>query len=593
MKHPDTTPSNDTPALRATTHDLWSPEDDANTNSFELGAALVASNLVPREKIDAARRVHQQTPRASFHEVLLDMGADEAAVMHTLAAGSNLEFVTPSKDCIDLVALATLGLDYCKARSILPLLSDDTRRMIATSDANDIATIDEVRAELGGDAVRQVMCGPSAIASLLESAEPQASEDIDLQQLLADAAEDDVEIIESSDEDDVDDGSSSPVVRYVNHIIQTAVREGASDIHIEPSESAVKIRLRIDGVMYETMNPPRKMFASITSRIKIMASLDIAERRLPQDGRIRVEVHGRALDLRISTAPTPHGEKTVMRLLDNRSIQVPLDDLGFSPKNLAAWRSEIAKPHGILLVTGPTGSGKTTTLYASIQELDLQRLNISTVEDPVEYQVRGITQMQTHDRIGLTFGSSLRTLLRQDPDVIMVGEIRDQETATTAIQAALTGHLVLSTLHTNDAPSSITRLINIGIEPFLVSGAVNAVLAQRLMRCVCKKCATDIPVSAEAAAILQQHDIELDTMRQGAGCEHCRQTGLSGRLGIHEMLQVDNALRDQIASNPSVNGLRTHCCDAGMRTLRHDAIQKMADGRTTLSEVLRVTANGG
>jgi type IV pilus assembly protein PilB len=465
--------------------------------------------------------------------------------------------------------------------------------MIATSDANDIATIDEVRAELGGDAVRQVMCGPSAIASLLESAEPQASEDIDLQQLLADAAEDDVEIIESSDEDDVDDGSSSPVVRYVNHIIQTAVREGASDIHIEPSESAVKIRLRIDGVMYETMNPPRKMFASITSRIKIMASLDIAERRLPQDGRIRVEVHGRALDLRISTAPTPHGEKTVMRLLDNRSIQVPIDDLGFSPKNLAAWRSEIAKPHGILLVTGPTGSGKTTTLYASIQELDLQRLNISTVEDPVEYQVRGITQMQTHDRIGLTFGSSLRTLLRQDPDVIMVGEIRDQETATTAIQAALTGHLVLSTLHTNDAPSSITRLINIGIEPFLVSGAVNAVLAQRLMRCVCKKCATDIPVSAEAAAILQQHDIELDTMRQGAGCEHCRQTGLSGRLGIHEMLQVDNALRDQIASNPSVNGLRTHCCDAGMRTLRHDAIQKMADGRTTLSEVLRVTADGG
>ena len=593
MKHPDTTPSNDTSALRATTHDLWSPEDDANTNSFELGAALVASNLVPREKIDAARRVHLQTPRASFHEVLLDMGADEAAVMHTLAAGSNLEFVTPSKDCIDLEALATLGLDYCKARSILPLLSDDTRRMIATSDANDIATIDEVRAELGGDAVRQVMCGPSAIASLLESAEPQASEDIDLQQLLADAAEDDVEIIESSDEDDVDDGSSSPVVRYVNHIIQTAVREGASDIHIEQSESAVKIRLRIDGVMYETMNPPRKMFASITSRIKIMASLDIAERRLPQDGRIRVQVHGRALDLRISTAPTPHGEKTVMRLLDNRSIQVPLDDLGFSPENLAAWRSEIAKPHGILLVTGPTGSGKTTTLYASIQELDLQRLNISTVEDPVEYQVRGITQMQTHDRIGLTFGSSLRTLLRQDPDVIMVGEIRDQETATTAIQAALTGHLVLSTLHTNDAPSSITRLINIGIEPFLVSGAVNAVLAQRLMRCVCKKCATDIPVSAEAAAILQQHDIELDTMRQGAGCEHCRQTGLSGRLGIHEMLQVDNALRDQIASNPSVNGLRTHCCDAGMRTLRHDAIRKMADGRTTLSEVLRVTADGG
>ena len=593
MKHPNTTSTNDSSVARATTHDLWSPQDGDNTTSFELGAALIARNLVPREKIDAARRVHQQTPRASFHEVLLDMGADESVVMHTLAAGADLEFVTPTQDCVDLETLTQLGLDYCKGRQIVPLLSEDTRKTIATADIHDIATIDEVRIELGSCVVRQVVCGPSAIASLLESAEPQAAEDIDLQQLLADAAEADVEIIEGSDEDEVDDGSSSPVVRYVNHIIQTAVREGASDIHIEPSESAVKVRFRIDGVMYETMNPPRKMFASITSRIKIMASLDIAERRLPQDGRIRVQVHGRPLDLRISTAPTPHGEKTVMRLLDNRSIQVPLDDLGFSPENLATWRSEIAKPHGILLVTGPTGSGKTTTLYASIQELDLQRLNISTVEDPVEYQVRGITQMQTHDRIGLTFGSALRTMLRQDPDVIMVGEIRDQETATTAIQAALTGHLVLSTLHTNDAPSSITRLINIGIEPFLVSGAVNAVLAQRLMRSVCKKCATDIPVSAESTAILQRHGMEIDTMRQGAGCEHCRQTGLSGRLGIHEMLQVDDALRDQIASNPSVNGLRTHCCDAGMRTLRQDAMQKMADGRTTLSEVLRVTADNG
>ena len=331
MKHPDTKPSIDPSAMRATTHDLWSPEDSANATSFELGAALVAHNLVPREKIDAARRVHQQTPKASFHDILLDMGADETAVMHTLAEGAGLEFVTPTQDCVDMEALAQLSLDYCKARRIVPLLSEDTRRTLATADAHDIATIDEVRAELGGCVVRQVLCGPSAIASLLESAEPQAAEDIDLQQLLADAAEADVEVIEGGDEDEVDDGSSSPVVRYVNHIIQTAVREGASDIHIEPSESAVKIRLRIDGVMYETMNPPRKMLASITSRIKIMASLDIAERRLPQDGRIRLQVHGRPLDLRISTAPTPHGEKTVMRLLDNRTIQVPLDDLGFSP----------------------------------------------------------------------------------------------------------------------------------------------------------------------------------------------------------------------------------------------------------------------
>ena len=339
------------------------------------------------------------------------------------------------------------------------------------------------------------------------------------------------------------------------------------------------------------MSPPRRMLASMTSRIKIMASLDIAERRLPQDGRIRLQVFGRPLDLRVSTAPTPHGEKTVMRLLDNRSIQVPLGDLGFHDTTLDAWRSEIAKPHGILLVTGPTGSGKTTTLYASMQELDTQQLNVSTVEDPVEYQLRGITQMQTHERIGLTFASSLRTLLRQDPDVIMIGEIRDHETATIAIQAALTGHLVLSTLHTNDAPSSVTRLINIGIEPFLVAGAVNGILAQRLMRRVCKKCAAAKPVTAEAAEILGRYSMSLETMMEGVGCDSCRQTGLSGRLGIHEMLLLDDSLRDRIAGNPSVNELRTQCCAAGMTTLREDGLRKVAAGQTTLSEVLRVTTD--
>ncbi|MDP7030339.1 MAG: GspE/PulE family protein [Phycisphaerales bacterium] len=578
-------------AGRSTTRDLWTPDAGGPAASFDLGATLARRDLIPLDQIEAARRVQRQTPGASLHRVLLDMGADETIILRTLAEGTGLDFVSPDQDAIDNQAVGVLGTDYCKARSVLPLKQDDGCCTVATSDPNDIATLDEVRLELGVQRVRQVLCEPGRIASLLEGTEPDHTEELDLQQILADAAEDDVEVVEDAEDDEVDDGSASPVVRYVNHIIQTAVREGASDIHIEPSESGVKIRLRIDGVLHETMNPPRRMLASLTSRIKIMASLDIAERRLPQDGRIRVQVHGRPLDLRVSTAPTPHGEKTVMRLLDNRSIQVPLDDLGFSPETLASWRSHIARPHGILLVTGPTGSGKTTTLYGSIQELDLQRLNVSTVEDPVEYQVRGITQMQTHDRIGLTFGSALRTLLRQDPDVIMVGEIRDQETATIAIQAALTGHLVLSTLHTNDAPSSITRLINIGIEPFLVSGAVNAVLAQRLIRRVCDRCAADVPVSPETADILATFGITLETMRQGAGCEHCRGGGLSGRLGIHEMLEVDDAMRDRIAANPSVNALRTHCCESGMTTLREDALAKMVAGHTTLQEVLRVTGD--
>jgi len=556
---------------------------------FDLGNVLDDRNLVSREQIESARRILRQTPNGELHDILIDMGADEAAVMSTLAEGADLDFVTPTSTDVDADGLALLSIEYCRERRILPLRTDGSRLLLATASALDIATIDEVRMLMDGTPIRHAIAEPSTIDALLNAAKETAPDELDMQALLADVAEDEVELMDDDDDDEIDDGSSSPVVRYVNHIIQTAVREGASDIHIEPSESSLKVRLRIDGVLYETMNPPRRMHAAVTSRIKILASLDIAERRLPQDGRIRLQVHGRPLDLRISTAPTPHGEKTVMRLLDNRSIQVPLSDLGFHTDTLESWRSEIARPHGILLVTGPTGSGKTTTLYASMQELDLQRLNVSTVEDPVEYQLRGITQMQTHDRIGLTFGTSLRTLLRQDPDVIMVGEIRDQETATIAIQAALTGHLVLSTLHTNDAPSSITRLINIGIEPFLVAGAVNAVLAQRLMRRVCQDCGANKAVSEEAAAILAEHDISLDSLYEGTGCDSCRQTGMAGRMGIYEMLQIDDMLRDRIAANPTVNELRRQCCEMGMKTLRQDAMNKMAAGHTTLSEVLRVT----
>ena len=576
---------------KATMHDLWTPDEQAPPELRDLGDTLIERGAVSRAQLDTARRVLRQTPGASIVSVLLNMGADEHQLLETVAEHAGLQFAHPTSDDIDLAALDLLGVEYCESTGVLPLTGDGNRTRLAMGSTDDLSTLDEVRAMLGGRPIRQILAAPSSIKKLLDSAKADSTDDLDMQELLADVAEDDVELVDGEAADEDDDGSSSPVVRYVNHIIQTAVREGASDIHIEPSESTVRVRLRIDGVLYETMNPPRRMLASITSRIKIMASLDIAERRLPQDGRIRVQVLGRPMDLRISTVPTPHGEKTVMRLLDNRSVKVPLGDLGFRDDLLTDWRAQIARPHGILLVTGPTGSGKTTTLYASLQELDLQRLNVSTVEDPVEYQVQGITQIQTHDRIGMTFGAALRTLLRQDPDVIMVGEIRDQETATIAIQAALTGHLVLSTLHTNDAPSSITRLINIGIEPFLVSGAVNAVLAQRLMRRVCSGCKREIPVTKDAAAILATHGLSLDSMVEGAGCNTCRETGLAGRLGVHEMLLVDDDLRDRIATNPAVNELRQHCIDSGMMTLRQDALHKMAQGDTTLSEVLRVTGD--
>ncbi|MHC4911332.1 MAG: GspE/PulE family protein, partial [Planctomycetota bacterium] len=348
-------------------------------------------------------------------------------------------------------------------------------------------------------------------------------------------------------------------------------------------------RFRIDGVLFEMMNPPRKMHAALTSRLKIMANLDIAEKRLPQDGRIRVTVLGRNIDLRMSTVPTPKGEKTVLRILDDRSIDVTLDQLGFSEDALTIWSHQIDQPHGIVLVTGPTGSGKTTTLYSSLKKMDLRKLNVSTVEDPVEYNLNGITQIQTHEKIGMTFAAALKSLLRQDPDVVMLGEIRDLETATIAIQASLTGHLVLSTLHTNDAPSSITRLINIGIESFLIGAAVNAVLAQRLVRKICAECAAPVPVNEDIAEFLQMHGIVKDTVIEGAGCGTCRDTGYAGRVGLYELLVLDDHIRDEIARSPNVTEFRRICCERGMTTLRQDGFEKVAAGKTTVAEVLRVT----
>ncbi|MEO0484061.1 MAG: GspE/PulE family protein [Planctomycetota bacterium] len=349
------------------------------------------------------------------------------------------------------------------------------------------------------------------------------------------------------------------------------------------------MRFRIDGLLFEMMNPPASMAAAITSRLKIMANLDISERRLPQDGRIRAHVQGRKLDLRVSTLPSGYGEKTVMRILDTRSINVQLEDLGFSEETLTIWRNQVKSPHGIVLVTGPTGSGKTTTLYSSLRQLDKNKLNVSTVEDPIEYHLDGITQTQTHEKIGMTFGKALKALLRQDPDVIMLGEIRDHETAHTAVQAALTGHLVLSTLHTNDAPSSITRLVNIGLEPFLVGAAVNAVLAQRLVRRLCSACKEEEKPSEEMAEFLEMQGLPSDVLWAPRGCDKCRNTGYSGRVGIYELLVVDDQLRDVVARNPNVSEFRRLCIERGMVNLRSDGMHKVRDGKTSVSEIIRVT----
>jgi type IV pilus assembly protein PilB len=387
-------------------------------------------------------------------------------------------------------------------------------------------------------------------------------------------------------------GNESPVIRFVNYLIFDALKQGASDIHIEPKEKQLKVRYRIDGVLFEAMTPPHTMHAAIVSRMKIMANLDISERRLPQDGRIRAVIQSRKIDLRMSTLPTTSGEKVVMRILDQKSISVPLEALGFSENALTIWRKLIEEPHGIILVTGPTGSGKTTTLYSSLKCMDGNKLNISTVEDPIEYHLAQANQTQVHDKIGMTFSAALRALLRQDPDVVMLGEIRDAETAKIAVQASLTGHLVLSTLHTNDAPSSVTRLINIGLEPYLIASAVNAILAQRLVRKVCQHCKEPYQPTDEMKEFLTLQGFDSTQLFQGKGCDRCRMTGYAGRLGIYELLVMDDGLRDLVTRNPNVTELRKLCRERGLITLRQDGFDKVTKGLTTIDEIIRVTESG-
>jgi len=577
------------------TVEVYRPASQAPGIALDLGQILLRDEVIKPDQLANAVRVQKQTPGKRLADALIDMGVAEEAVQAAVAelAGLSFERVDfEDDDAVDHKCFSRLGPDFCKMNLVLPLRREGDSVVIGSTRPEDVFLLDDVRRKLGAASVRHVLVSGYDVRGYIEtSTEEDDADHIDVDDILADVDEDDVEVVkeEMDDADFAEEAESSPVVRYVNHIIQTAMKEGASDIHIEPGEKKLKVRFRIDGVLFEMMNPPWKMHAALTSRIKIMANLDIAERRLPQDGRIRATVLGRKLDLRVSTLPTAHGEKTVMRILDNRSIQVSLDQLGFEQDTLTIWKNQIDQPHGIILVTGPTGSGKTTTLYSSLRQMDTQRLNVSTVEDPVEYNLAGVTQTQTHDRINMTFAKALKALLRQDPDVIMVGEIRDMETATIAIQAALTGHLVLSTLHTNDAPASVTRMINIGIEPFLIGAALNAVLAQRLVRRVCEHCRAHEPVQPEMVDFLVMHGITAQELPVGKGCSKCRETGYTGRLGLYELLVLDDFLRDAVARNPNVTEFRRTCSERGMVTLREDGFRKVAQELTTVEEVLRVT----
>jgi type IV pilus assembly protein PilB len=577
------------------------PEDAVSVVEFDnpgdgvrwrrLGQILIDEGMLTESQVDEVLASLPDDGQQRLGECVIAEGlASEADVMRCLAMQFGREFVHITRDDLSSEGMQIIPGDFMEANHVVPLAVGDGTITVATDDPANVFLFDEIRRRTGLVVRTQVAC-PSELAQVIEELS-RSGQAVQVEELMQGIEDDDVKVVETEAEElpDLEKvAGESPIIRLANYLIADAVRQGASDIHIEPSETKLRVRFRIDGILFEALSPPVGMHAALVSRIKIMANLDISERRLPQDGRIRAMVHGRVIDLRVSTLPTTAGEKTVIRILDKGSITVGLDHLGFCEDNLAIWQRQIAEPHGIILVTGPTGSGKTTTLYSSLMELDSEQLNISTVEDPVEYRLDSVNQVQVIERIGMTFSAALRSLLRQDPDVIMVGEIRDEETARIAVQAALTGHLVLSTLHTNDAPASITRLINIGIEPYLISASLNAVIAQRLVRRICTDCKEAYEPSSELHDYLETQGLGDMILTRGTGCKQCRTTGYAGRVALYELLVMDDTIRDFVTTNPSVTDLRRLLMERGMSTLRADGFNKVRDGLTTVDEVLRVT----
>jgi general secretion pathway protein E len=552
-----------------------------------LGELLVAEGLATPDVIALALE-RGQTTGELLGEALVALGAVAAEdILKTVARQQNLPFLGRDELPAPLPVLKNLSPKYLKQYGVCPVSIDGGVLTVATADPLNPLIVDDLR-QSTGLGVKIVVSLPDAIQDAIDRT--YNGNNSALQR-----------IVEGMDDDrgpDADDDVNhlrdlafeAPVVRLVNLLVENAIEAEASDIHIEPFEDALRIRYRIDGVLYDQEAPPRRLQAAVTSRIKIMAEMNIAERRLPQDGRIRVTLHGRRVDIRVSTIPTVHGESIVMRLLDRSTVFHPLEQLGFAPATRRQFEALIQRPHGILLVTGPTGSGKTTTLYGALDKINSPDRKIITIEDPVEYQLKGVNQIPVKAKIGLSFATGLRHIVRQDPDVILVGEIRDLETAEIAIQAALTGHLVFSTLHTNDAPGAIPRLQDMGVEPYLVSSVLEAVLAQRLVRRICAACRmpeVPSPAQVEALGIKPRPGVML---YRGKGCAECRGTGYRGRTGIYELFPINEDARSLILRRASSPEIRRQAVEAGMVTLRADGWLKACEGVTTIEEVLRVTS---
>jgi type IV pilus assembly protein PilB len=571
-------------------------EPDEQVTQQAAGVADIIDTLLQQGKINQQqyqqfRQEQSLRPDGQAEQVVRESGLVEAeSILQAKAQMYGLEFRTVSPDELDKSLFEQLGieLDFVRKNSLCPVRVRDGVLILATSDPGNIFAIEDVKRQTALE-VQVVLCRSEEIEALCDALRDEII-DYNVDDIISDMG--DVEVIEDEQKDFEDlekMAGQSPVIKFVNYLISNAVNSGASDIHIEPKEKQTRIRYRIDGVLFETAQCPSKMHPAVVSRIKIMANLDISERRLPQDGKISVIVGGKAIDLRISVLPTNRGEKVVVRILDNRSVMRGLEHLGMEEHTLVEFRKQITMPNGIFLVTGPTGSGKSTTLYSALSQMDGEKLNISTVEDPVEYELGFCSQVQVQEKIGLDFASALRSLLRQDPDIMMIGEIRDQETAKIAVQAALTGHLVFSTLHTNDAASSVTRLVDIGIDPYLIAASLNGILAQRLVRRICQKCSEPYQVPEQMRLYIERAGIDPQQLHHGTGCEHCRGSGYSGRVGIYELLIIDDAFRNMINKDPSVAAMRSLFREKACKMLFDDGLCKVKSGLTTIEEVLRVT----
>ena len=557
-----------------------------------LGDVLVEQGWLSPEALEEGLDAQAENGERLGQVLVQQKKITEQELLNALALQLDLEVMESIDDeelRFDLVE--QLPIQYLKKHEIFPFQSEDGTLRIAVNDPLDLEVLDDLRILFGQNEIRPVLVPAREILSAINRTYGQANDTTE--QIMQDLGEeaDSQHLFTELEvgEDLLDETSDAPIIKLVNHIFSQAVKSQASDIHIEPYQQHLQVRFRLDGVLHNVLSPPRRLHAAIVSRIKVMARLDIAEKRLPQDGRTEVKIGERLVDVRVSSLPTAFGERVVLRLLEKSGKLLSMEEIGLTAAALAEMKRLLHLSHGIILVTGPTGSGKTTSLYAALSSINSPDKNILTIEDPIEYQLDGIGQMQVNPKINLTFSSGLRSMVRQDPDVILVGEIRDRETADIAIHAALTGHLVFSTLHTNDSASAVTRLTDMGIEPFLVSTAVQAIIAQRLVRLLCTHCKEAYePEEAQWAELRSSREVTGPIFRAD-GCEKCLETGYRGRTGIYEFLLLSEAIKGLVLKTSDANQINKVARAEGMASLREDGINKVMEGRTTISEVLRVT----